>query len=151
MSISLEAFHSPLIFPLIRAYLVYLSCSLTHTSLDARYASRSSPAGAGQRGLLRMSGMSSPGSSGPILEDDLSGHKDDSAYTEENVGLLSQVLVTWLSPLLSLGYRRPLQASDLPPLRPTWQADKRGRTLSTAWAARKSKSIKRYRVILSVL
>lgn len=122
-----------------------------HTRPDARYVSRSSPAGAGQRGLPRMSGMSSPDSSGPILEDDLAGNKDDNAYTEENVGLLSQVLVTWLSPLLSLGYRRPLQASDLPPLRPTFQAENLGRTLSTTWAARKSKAISRYSFIRATL
>lgn len=53
-------------------------------------------------------------------------------------GWLSRALVLWLSPLLALGYRRPLEPSDLPALASGYRAAHVRDRLRTAWETRRS-------------
>lgn len=58
---------------------------------------------------------------------------EDADGRTANIGWVSRVLVLWLSPLLSLGYRRPIQRDDLPPLRPTYRGATLVSKLASSW------------------
>lgn len=74
-------------------------------------------------------------SSGPTTHTD----PNSSALLSEDEGLpvsvgwVSQLLVSWMSPLLSLGHRRPIQSTDLPPLRPFFQATTLKASFGESW------------------
>lgn len=67
---------------------------------------------------------------------------------EKRASLLSQMFVTWLTPLLSLGYRKPLEQSDLPPLRPALEAGHLQDRFGRCWETRSS-SQSQYSVLLA--
>ncbi|PJF19609.1 ATP-binding cassette transporter YOR1 [Paramicrosporidium saccamoebae] len=72
---------------------------------------------------------------------------DDTQHdTAPETSLFSQMFVTWLSPLLSLGYRRPLQPSDLPVLRPALRSPDLYQRFASRWETRRS-SPSRYSVL----
>ena len=54
---------------------------------------------------------------------------------EERAGLVSRLLFLWLSPLVSLGYERPLELDDLPELSPLNSCGVCGNEFQTAWTA----------------
>lgn len=76
------------------------------------------------------------------------GNIDEDGY--ENTGIISQALVTWLTPLLSIGFKRPLEATDLPPLRPALRSDYLRERLTQAWIRRKESSSV-YNLLLALL
>ncbi len=79
-----------------------------------------------------------------VVNIDASGCKSSQSTTDEpelldlyrNRSFLSIVTVSWLTPLLKLGYSRPLDASDLPPISATLSAEILKERLDAAWSAR---------------
>lgn len=55
-----------------------------------------------------------------------------------DAGLFSRTFVTWLAPLLYLGYRCPLEAGDIPPLDEEFTSGSLESKLCKAWEARKT-------------
>jgi ABC-type multidrug transport system fused ATPase/permease subunit len=76
----------------------------------------------------------SPGSSSSSIDDDLYNSP------ERHASYFSQMLVTWLTPLLRLGYERPLEASDLPVLAKPFRAAYLQRRLASTWEIRRNQS-----------
>lgn len=69
---------------------------------------------------------------------DFNPHEDSTESSELHTGLLAQMLVTWLTPLLYLGYRRPLEAADLLPLGLNFKAAYLYEVIRRKWALRKA-------------
>ena len=69
----------------------------------------------------------------------------------ENASWLSRVLVLWLSPLLALGYRRPLEARDLPTLSAIFCSSNLYGKLIRAWSVRKQEGSGQYRFLKACL